>query len=338
MNMSWNIGEHNLLLNRIAQCYGIEQAQLRCLTDNSDDGVYGFTRQGQDFVVKYTLQAVRSFSTLQSQIAWVNFLTAHGVPASRPVPSRQGLLVEQVHIADTLVSVVCYVCVPGDRPEGKTLTAELFQMWGQVLGQIHALSTQYVLPQQHEPIDQWYEGAQRDRRVIPADQRMVLEKFDALIQYFHALPKDQQSYGLIHGDFQANNLRVDQGVLRVFDFDACEFNWFVSDIATSLYFTLWERPPEQSNAAFGSFVLENILVGYTRERSLGDDWVEQIPIFLKLQEMYIYMAINELNQVADGTNIESLPPKHRDLLSRYRYNIENDVSYIQSAYCPWSVG
>lgn len=60
--------EHDLILSQLARCYGIEQTQLRCLTDNPEDGVYGFTRQGQAFVVKYTLETVRSFSALQGQV------------------------------------------------------------------------------------------------------------------------------------------------------------------------------------------------------------------------------------------------------------------------------
>ena len=86
--MAMSTPEQTLIINQIAQCYGIEPSQLDCLTDNPDDGVYGFTRQGQDFVVKYTLPTVRSFSTLHGQVDWVNFLAEHGAPVSRPVPSR----------------------------------------------------------------------------------------------------------------------------------------------------------------------------------------------------------------------------------------------------------
>jgi amicoumacin kinase len=335
--MSLSGPEHDLILDQLACHYGVKRAQLHCLTDDPDDGVYGFTHQGQDLVVKYTLQADRSFSTIQGQVDWVSFLAEHGVPVSRPVPSLHGVFVEQVPINDTSVSVVCYERVSGERPEGTTLTAELFQAWGQLMGKMHARSTRYNNPShQNGRIGQWYEGATRDKRAIPADQKLVLEKFDALMRHVYALPKDQQSYGLIHGDFQANNLRVDKGVLRVFDFDDCEYNWFVSDIATSLYFALWESPAKQSNDAFASFVLGHITAGYAREHSIGADWVEQIPIFLKLQEMCIYVAINECNQIALGSSLETLPPKHRALLSRYRYNIEHDVPYIESAYCPWA--
>ncbi len=336
MSLSLSAPEHSLILNQLARCYGIDSTQLHCLMDNPADGVYGFTQQGQDFVVKYTLPGVRSFSTLQGQVDWVNFLARHGAPVSQPIPSQRGVLVEQLPVNDTVVSAVYYTHVPGERPEGRSWTAELFQTWGQVMGKLHALSAQYTPSPQHGQIDHWDESMSRDRSVIPADQQRVLERFDGLMQYLQALPKDQHSYGVIHGDFQANNLRLDQGMLRVIDFDACEYNWFVTDIATSLYFALWERPREQSNEAFASFMLENMLLGYAYEHTPGAAWIEQLPHFLKLVEMNIYIAINEYNQVALQRNLEAVPLKHRALLNRYRYNIEHNVPYLTSAYNPWT--
>lgn len=149
-------------------------------------------------------------------------------------------------------------------------------------------------------------------------------------------PEDGVYYGLIHNDLQANNLFLDNGRLWVIDFDGCEYNWFIFDLATSLYFTLWERPVAQSNAAFAAFVLENILAGYAREYSIRAEWVERMPICLKRVEMDNYVAILAYNQVTVQSSLEALPPKHRALLSRYRYNIEHDVPYIESAYNPWS--
>jgi len=333
--MSLRPSERHLLLSQLARCYGIEQTQLRCLTDNPEDGVYGFTRQRQDFVVKYTLETARSFSTLQGQVDWINFLAAHGALVSRPVPSQQGGLIEQLPINDTFVSVVCYEHVPGARPAVPTLTAEQWQIWGQTLGKLHALSTRYT-PQPHRRIDHWNASATRDRRTIPADQTLVLEKFDDLQYYFQTLPQASHVYGLIHNDLQANNLFLDNGRLWVIDFDGCEYNWFIFDLATSLYFTLWERPVSQSNAAFAAFVLENILAGYAREYSIGAEWVERLPICLKRVEMDNYVAILAYNQVTVQSNLEALPPKHRALLNRYRYNIEHDVPYIESAYFPWA--
>lgn len=334
--MTFSVVEHEQILNQLAHCYGLTPDQLHCLTDNPADGVYGFMQHEQSFVVKYSLPTVRSFATLQSQVHWLNFLAAHGAPVSRPVPSPQGVLVEQLRVDDGLVSAVCYERLPGVRPAVPLLTAEQWQTWGQTLGKLHALSTQYTPPQSHGRIDSWNASVTHDRRTIPADQTLVLEKFDVLQHYFQALPQEAHVYGLIHGDVQANNLCLDNGRLWVIDFDNCAYHWFLMDIATSLYFTLWERPAGQSNTTFAAFVLENLWAGYVREYPLDVAWVERLPIFLKQIEMTCYVDILAYNQVTVQSNLAALPPKHRALLSRYRYNIEHDMPYIESAYFPWA--
>lgn len=77
------------------------------------------------------------------------------------------------------------------------------------MGKLHRLSMHYPPPPQSESLDHWHTSASRDRATIPAEQTLVLEKFDALQHYFQALPTDPHSYGLIHGDVQANNLCLD---------------------------------------------------------------------------------------------------------------------------------
>lgn len=278
---------------------------------------------------------VRSFATLQSRVHWLHFLAAQGAPVSRPVPSPQGVLVEQVRLENSLVAAVCYERAPGARPAVPRLTAEQWQSWGQTLGKLHALSAIYRPPLHQTPLTQWNANVAQDRATIPAEQTRVLETFDALQQYFQTLPTDPHLYGVIHGDFQANNLCLDHETFWVIDFDNCAYHWFLMDIATSLYYSLWERPAEQSNATFAAFVLENLWAGYTRESILDMAWVERLPIFLKQTEMNSYITILAYNQAALQSDPTAVPPKHRALLSRYRDNIEQDVPYIASAYNPW---
>ncbi|MEZ4869346.1 MAG: phosphotransferase [Caldilineaceae bacterium] len=333
--MTLSAAEQDLILTQLARRYGLAPGQLQCLTDNPDDGVYGFTRHGQAFVLKYSNTMVRSFATLQSQVHWLDFLATQGAAVSRPMPSPQGVLVEQVPLESALVAAVCYERAPGVRPPVPRLTAAQWQSWGQTLGKLHALSAVYAPPLDQTPFAQWNANVMRDRATIPADQTRVLEKFDELQEYFQTLPTDPQGYGVVHGDFQANNLCLDHETFWMVDFDDCTYHWFLMDIATSLYYTLWERPAEQNNAAFAAFVLENLWAGYTRKYALDDPWVERLPIFLKQIEMNTYITILAYNQAALQSDPAAVPSKHRALLTRYRDNIEQDVPYIASAYNPW---
>ena len=155
--------EPSPLMTAAAARYGLATSQLCLLTDNPADGVYG-VRQGActqnepSFVLKCTKENVRSRSTLQGQVDWVNFLADHGAPVSRALPSPQGEWVEQLVVEDALHSVVLYSAAPGERPEGDALSAEFFQKWGQVIGQLHVLTTHYTPPRANWRIATWHDG------------------------------------------------------------------------------------------------------------------------------------------------------------------------------------
>jgi Ser/Thr protein kinase RdoA (MazF antagonist) len=222
----------------MARRYGLEQGQLYLLTDNSDDGVYGFVKAGQPFILKCTPATIRAEETIRGQVAWLHYLARQGAPVCRVLPSPQGKLVEGLATEGRPYSLVCYEEVRGRRPEGADLTAALFRQWGKLLGEIHALSSVYTPELEAGPLPEWAEAARQWPQEIPADQGLVLAQYTRLIAELDALPKSRETFGLIHGDFQANNMRFDQGQVTVFDFDDCMYHWFAADIAICLYFTL----------------------------------------------------------------------------------------------------
>jgi Ser/Thr protein kinase RdoA (MazF antagonist) len=234
--------------------------------------------------------------------------------------------------------VVAYERALGHRPEGSELDATLFHRWGAVMGKMHRLARHYRSVRPSMPIPSWDVSEQLDRAQIPAEQVKVQEKWDTLMQQLHTLPRDGDAYGLIHGDLQANNIVVADDRLTVIDFAACEESWFVRDIAIALYFYLWEPHPAQDNRSFASSFLDHLLDGYTSEHALSAFWLNQIPTFLKLQELQIYVAIAEYSELAQGRTMETIPNKYRRLLTRYQYNIEHDIPYLESAHNPWSSG
>jgi Ser/Thr protein kinase RdoA (MazF antagonist) len=64
---------------------------------------------------------------------------------------------------------------------------------------------------------------------------LIQEKWREYIHSLSKLPKDKEVYGLIHNDLHQGNFTYYDGEISVFDFGDCEFNWFVQDIAISLY-------------------------------------------------------------------------------------------------------
>lgn len=66
----------------------------------------------------------------------------------------------------------------------------------------------------------------------------LYSSFDRLIGEVSALSKDKDTYGLIHGDVSCGNYLNVGDKANIIDFDEAEYSWFVSDIATSLFYEI----------------------------------------------------------------------------------------------------
>ncbi|MDQ3905542.1 MAG: phosphotransferase [Actinomycetota bacterium] len=324
------------ILQEVARRYALSLADLTPLMVDEGTHVYAVDHHAHPYILKWMPSWEQSAAEIAAEVDWVNYLADHDVPVARALPSAQGVLVEVIPIPHAYASVVAYARAPGHRPAGRDLDATLFQRWGAVMGKMHRLARQYRSTRPSVHIPSWNANAQRDRAQIPADQVAVLEKWDALMQQVQGLPRHGDVYGLIHGDLQANNLVVADGRLTVIDFAACEVSWFVREIAIALYFHLWEPHPGQETRSVAAFFLDHLVEGYTSEHVLGAFWLEQLPTFLKLQELQIYRAIAAYTGFVQDRDIETIPAKYRRLLTRYRYNIEHEIPYLESAHNPWS--
>ena len=60
-----------------------------------------------------------------------------------------------------------------------------------------------------------------------------------LIERFDQLPRSVEMFGLTHGDVHVGNLRRAGAKITLFDFDDAEYNWFLNDIATLMYYLVY---------------------------------------------------------------------------------------------------
>jgi Ser/Thr protein kinase RdoA (MazF antagonist) len=119
-----------------------------------------------------------------------------------------------------------------------------------------------------------------------------------------------QDYGLIHGDFELDNLVWDGERVQVLDFDAAVYTWYAVDIATTLQ-DVW----------FGADIagadreqrLDWFFRGYTEISPLPGGLRSMLPRFLKL---LIAVKVARLLQ-AYSTTIDRSDPEWLTKMSNY---------------------
>jgi Ser/Thr protein kinase RdoA (MazF antagonist) len=126
-----------------------------------------------------------------------------------------------------------------------------------------------------------------------------------VVQRARDLPLSDFQYGLIHADVYQDNFFWSNGELLLFDFDNCEYGYYISDIAIAIYAALWRLPDRADRAEFSERFLRSLLTGYREEHVLSRKEIEALPLFLQLREVLIYIVAKKMLDLNNLTPMQA---------------------------------
>lgn len=281
------------LLADVAARYGVHADAVYRL-GSFENAMFAFERNDAAYVLRLAHSSHRSADQIHGEVDWINYLAERDVPCARAVPSLHGQVVEVVAAEDGYFSATAFVRAAGTHLNIRDYRPDVYRALGTTLGRIHRLTKAYEPPHRAWRRRRWSEDADLTRadRYLPADQTLVVQRLNDLIDYLHTLPTDRDSYGLVHEDAHPGNFFVHADGLTLFDFDDCMYTWFASDIAVALFYVALSPPAGMTQPDFAGRFLDAFFDGYNRENTLDPAWLRQIPTFLTLREIVLYIAIH----------------------------------------------
>ena len=252
---------------------------------------------GRKYYLRINHESERQPDLIAAELAFVEALNGASISVATPVRSTDGSLVESVSTPLGLCHAVMFEALPGEHRELDEMTGVDFEAWGQALGAVHACSSR--LSAINRPA--WSDNLNLAKRLIPAQAGAARREIHAVEAALESLPRSRENFGLIHYDFELDNLMWDSGHIGILDFDDCAYCWFAADIAYALRDLFADRVGgvDLDDASLQSFVR-----GYRDEQPLSDEEIERLPLYLRLHNLVSYARITR----ALG---ESVPPQSR---------------------------
>jgi Ser/Thr protein kinase RdoA (MazF antagonist) len=309
-----------------ADLYDVTEAQLTPLRGGHFNYVYGFTQDGGQYILRLTPpNDEMDVQACQSLLAWMAYLAARGASVPGPLPSKNGRLIEIIPTNEGDWQAVVFTQAQGVLSEELSLDQwddRLFRNLGRTVGRMHSLAVDYVATGEHGFLPWEVSGNLFSDKVV-ASLATLGEKRARILQHLQTLPKDRENYGLIHADLHFGNFFVDfeTGRITVIDFDDCALGWYVMDLAVLLFDVLVLYTGEERETFAANF-MEQVLAGYTAEKSLDPFWLSQMPSFLKLLELNIYCEACKNNETGEGGGWLA------KFMAGRRHRVENDVPYV----------
>lgn len=241
----------------------------------SSNAVYPYANNGVRCFLRLAPVEEKQQEMVEAEIAYIQYLRQAGYPAMKPIPDCDGRLASLLDSPWGMYCVSAFEGVPG-RPMEEALPDGLFEM-GRTLGWMHALSREYQ-PVKQRP-DHW-KVLMDVRRMLEENHApaKTLERLDDLSKALEALPVTRETYGLLHYDFEPDNVFWNGEICSVIDFDDSMFGWFALDVEQAL-----EELGEEGAALF--------MQGYRSISPFTEEMEAQRPLMRKFIQLRGYARL-----------------------------------------------
>jgi Ser/Thr protein kinase RdoA (MazF antagonist) len=171
----------------------------------------------------------------------------------------------------------------------KSWNDSVIRDWGKTIGRMHSVTKNF------EPkLTRRYEfHPELDMHLVKKESKKVRERIRLLFQRMHELPKNQETYGLVHSDIHVGNFFVkNEKISAIFDFDRACYKLFTSEIAVALYYPLYVTTLRHNTAEqkeYASRFLPIFLEGYNSENKLSSSWFEHLDMFMQVRDVILFM-------------------------------------------------
>lgn len=312
------------IFNELIEKYGVQRNFIEPL-GGFENFVYQYRKEDQEFIIRISHTGLRrTKEQLHAEADFINYLAEHGISVARPVASPMGNLVETADIENPSFSAVSFEKAKGRTPEREDWTHSFCQSYGRLMGRIHCLTKDY---QPSNPLYRRPDGFADlngfAEKFLPSSESAIITKWNELLLYLKTLPAGRNEYGLIHQDMHEGNFFVDDnGKITVFDFDDCQYFWFAHDLAMALFYVVPHHCVAGDDLKNAEQFFANFMAGYREENDLDDPWILEIPTFMKLREMDLYIAIHR------SMDLNNLDRWCAGFMKGRKEKILNDIPYI----------
>ncbi|MGG2063864.1 phosphotransferase enzyme family protein [Bacillus sp. S14(2024)] len=313
--------------NKIRQAvkyFGGKEESCIKLASGFQNEVYEYAYEGERRILRITPSSRRTIKQIQSEIDFIYSLDADGVNVSLPVASCFRNDIEQMDIEGESFIVTSFLKAPGqfvNVANEQEWNEKLFQNWGQTIGKMHAIAKKNDSDYKKYEKPIWKSDVKVMNFLLSISKPLAIS-YEKMITKIQALSKESGTYGLIHNDLHQGNFFVQDNTLTIFDFDDCSFCWFAQDIAVSFYHAVWQglsvRP---EHVSFPQEFMKYFIEGYSKEHRMNKEILKQIPLFLKLREVFLFALFHKV------WDFDKLEEWQAYTLKDLQYRIEQGVPY-----------
>ena len=261
----------------------------------SASAVYPFDdAQGQLCFLRLHPAGEKSAPEILAEIDFLTHLQSCGYPCLRPIPAKEGLLMVPMHHQGETWYACAFTGVPGQPLDDLPMNSMLAYAWGAALGRLHAASMAYrptASCRSRASVTRWI-GETLAAHGAP---KIAHAKLREVAQLLDQKPRTARNYGMVHYDFEPDNVFWDGGSCHAIDFGDAMLHFYAIDLAQAL-----DETEEEYHAAF--------LGGYRDACPESEAEQADLPLMRRFRDLYSYARLLHCLSEQPDPQPEWMPP------------------------------
>ena len=299
----WNCDENTLELERVsANC------------------IFYFEENGKGRFLRIAHESERRIEQIESELDFINHLKVSKISVLNPMASKNNNLIETTIANNEKFYAVVFEEMLGQELDIEEMNEKQLFEWGKSMALFHEAVINYIPNENIQKRSSMKDDILNAIDILNAqDELEVKDKLLEFKKWVDCLEKRDNNYGIIHYDFETDNLLWENDKYNILDIDDSRYYFFTADIA----FALGDiRDFEDS---LSEKVLNKFIEGYTLIRKLEKKWKNEVNNFFFLMDILKYSKI--LNAYKNSNPDNDLPwlsdmrKRHTNSLERLKKRI-----------------
>jgi Ser/Thr protein kinase RdoA (MazF antagonist) len=284
----------------------------------SNNFVFQISQAEKHAILRLTDTEKVTHSELESELNFLKYLHNNGLCVNLPLPSLTGQEIEVCHTPAGSLYAVVFNYFAGTIYDIDELEERQFALWGEALGTLHQLSARSFGIQRTS----YLQRLDQSKKLLKEQEQLAHAELLTLTHWLSTVPKTQNNYGLIHFDFELDNLIWNGDKIQMIDFDSSIEGWYVADIAFALR-DLFQHEVDLSHKAFLSFI-----EGYRKKMDVSQQELNAIPMFLRLQNLEVFIRLQTIMDIGQSPS-QNNPQWALNLLAKLEGKVNDYRTSLQ---------
>ncbi len=286
----------------------------------SSNAIYPFHYKGKVYFLRIAPTEEKRKENIYGELEFIQYLRKHDFNALHPVPSKDGEYVKKENTDWGEYYVTVFEKVTGKQVEDYEYSEKMYYECGKTMGRMHKLSSKFeptIRKWTHDDVFNEIEGM---LTLYHCPSQATIE-FVKVREEFTKLTKNHITYGLIHYDFELDNVFYDDKLncCSVIDFDDGMYHWYSTDIEQ-----FFESVSEEKGVEEVEQVKQAFYEGYQTEYPILEETINSMPLMRRFINLFSYVRIYHC--LSDSFDSEP------DWMTNLRIQLANKLKSIEETW------